>query len=311
VERVTDYGLSLLARIGIESFVALSAYVLLLLGRISFGQQGFFVIGAYAAGIATAVHGAPLLGGLAAGALAGTVAGALFGAPMARAQGLYFAAGSLAFGELVRVALLVFEYRAAVGPDLVGPAGADGFRGIRALFTSGIHIGWYVLGIHGLLALVLVATVFTLRGRWGEAIRMIGEDEAAAATVGLPIRRVAVATMALAGGLAGLGGALFAHYATYVEPGHADVMLGVHSLAYGLLGGLGTPLGPILGVALDIGVLESFRLLSGYRMIIFGGLVMLFLIVRPRGLLDEATVHRLGRLARRGGEGNAEAGAGR
>jgi branched-chain amino acid transport system permease protein len=311
VERVTDYGLSLLARIGIESFVALSAYVLLLLGRISFGQQGFFVIGAYAAGIATAVHGAPLLGGLAAGALAGTVAGALFGAPMARAQGLYFAAGSLAFGELVRVALLVFEYRAAVGPDLVGPAGADGFRGIRALFTSGIHIGWYVLGIHGLLALVLVATVFTLRGRWGEAIRMIGEDEAAAATVGLPIRRVAVATMALAGGLAGLGGALFAHYATYVEPGHADVMLGVHSLAYGLLGGLGTPLGPILGVALDIGVLESFRLLSGYRMIIFGGLVMLFLIVRPRGLLDEATVHRLGRLARRGGERTADGGVGR
>jgi branched-chain amino acid transport system permease protein len=311
VERVTDYGLSLLARIGIESFVALSAYVLLLLGRISFGQQGFFVIGAYAAGIATAVHGAPLLGGLAAGALAGTVAGAFFGAPMARAQGLYFAAGSLAFGELVRVALLVFEYRALVGADLVGPAGADGFRGIRALFTSGIDIAWYVLGMYGLLAVVLVATVLGLRGRWGEAIRMIGEDEAAAATVGVPIRRVTVATVALAGGLAGLGGALFAHYATYVEPGHADVMLGVHSLAYGLLGGLGTPLGPILGVALDIGVLESFRLLSGYRMIIFGGLVMLFLIVRPRGLLDEATVHRLGRLARRGGERTADGGVGR
>jgi branched-chain amino acid transport system permease protein len=311
VERVTDYGLSLLARIGIESFVALSAYVLLLLGRISFGQQGFFVIGAYAAGIATAVHGAPLLGGLAAGALAGTVAGALFGAPMARAQGLYFAAGSLAFGELVRVALLVFEYRAPIGPDLVGPAGADGFRGIRALFTSGIDIAWYVLGIYGLLAVVLVGTVLGLRGRWGEAIRMIGEDEAAAATVGVPIRRVTVATVALAGGLAGLGGALFAHYATYVEPGHADVMLGVHSLAYALLGGLGTPLGPILGVALDIGVLESFRFLSGYRMILFGGLVMLFLIVRPRGLLDEATVHRLGRLARRGGERTADGGVGR
>jgi branched-chain amino acid transport system permease protein len=117
--------------------------------------------------------------------------------------------------------------------------------------------------------------------------------------------------VALAGGLAGLGGALFAHYTTYVEPGHADVMLGVHSLAYGLLGGLGTPLGPILGVALDIGVLESFRFLSGYRMILFGGLVMLFLIVRPRGLLDEATVHRLGRLARRGAERTAGGGVGR
>lgn len=83
--------------------------------------------------------------------------------------------------------------------------------------------------------------------------------------------------------------------------GYADVMLGVHSLAYGLIGGLGTPLGPVIGVALDIGVLESFRFLSGLRMIIFGGLIVLFLIVRPRGLLDEATVHRLrARLGRHG-----------
>ena len=65
--------------------------------------------------------------------------------------------------------------------------------------------------------------------------------------------------------------------------------------AYYLLAslGVGQSLGPVIGAALDIGVLESFRFLSGLRMIIFGGLVMLFLIVRPRGVLDEATVHRL------------------
>ncbi len=76
-------------------------------------------------------------------------------------------------------------------------------------------------------------------------------------------------------------------------------MLGVHSLAYGLIGGLGTPIGPIIGVAVDIGLLESFRVFSGLRMILFGGLVMLLLMVRPRGLLDEVTVHRLGRLLSR------------
>ena len=128
---------------------------------------------------------------------------------------------------------------------------------------------------------------------------MCGEDETTAAILGLPVTRVKAAALTGASGLAGLGGALFAHYATYVEPGHADVMLGVHSLAYGFIGGLGTPLGPILGVALDIGVLESFRFLAGYRMIIFGGLVALFLIVRPRGLLDERAVRRIAALLSR------------
>ena len=72
-------------------------------------------------------------------------------------------------------------------------------------------------------------------------------------------------------------------------------MLGVHSLAYGLIGGLGTALGPLLGVLIDIGLLESIRVFAGYRMIIFGGLVAVLLIVRPRGLLDETLVHRIGR----------------
>jgi branched-chain amino acid transport system permease protein len=264
------------------------------MGRISFGQQGFFVIGAYAAGLATALHGAPLAVGIGIGGAAAALGGALAALPLGRARGLAFAAGTLALGELVRVGLLAFHYQAAVGPDLVGPAGADGFRGIRWLFTSGTSLAAYTGAIYGALGLALAALAGLLRSPWGEALRMIGEDEDLAAAAGVRIGRVKTLALAAAGGLAGLGGGLFAHYATYVEPGHADVMLGVHSLAYGLIGGLGTPLGPPIGVVLDIGVLESFRFLATYRMIIFGGLVVLFLVFRPRGLLDEVTVHRLG-----------------
>ena len=60
-----------------------------------------------------------------------------------------------------------------------------------------------------------------------------------------------------------------------------------------MIGGLGTAFGPLIGVAIDIGLLESIRAISGYRMIVFGGLVALLLIVRPRGLLDEAAMHWL------------------
>jgi branched-chain amino acid transport system permease protein len=86
---------------------------------------------------------------------------------------------------------------------------------------------------------------------------------------------------------------------TYLDPAIFDVMLGVHSLAYGLIGGLGTAFGPLLGVVIDVGLLESTRWFAGYRMIVFGGLVAVLLIVRPRGLLDERLVHRIRRLVGR------------
>ncbi len=70
-------------------------------------------------------------------------------------------------------------------------------------------------------------------------------------------------------------------------------MLGVHAVGYALLGGLGTALGPLLGVVLDLGLLDATRVVPGWRMVIFGGLVALFLRWRPRGLLDEVLVHRI------------------
>jgi branched-chain amino acid transport system permease protein len=104
------------------------------------------------------------------------------------------------------------------------------------------------------------------------------------------VTRLKLGVAAAAGALAALGGVLFAHHNTYIEPRNFDIMLGVHSLAYALIGGLGTVLGPLLGVVLDIGALEGSRVFQGYRMIVFGGLVALLLVWRPRGLLDERTV---------------------
>ena len=75
--------------------------------------------------------------------------------------------------------------------------------------------------------------------------------------------RFKLGVVAASGALAALGGALFAHHNTYIEPRNFDIMLGVHSLAYALIGGLGTALGPLLGVVLDLGVLEASRFLAG------------------------------------------------
>jgi branched-chain amino acid transport system permease protein len=294
-----DYLIGVLSNIGVITFIALSAYLLLLTGEISFGQQAFFAIGAYAAGIATALWGWPLGVALIWASGVAAAAAVLVGLPTLRLHGLYFAVATLAFAEMVRLIFEQFRYQVTIDGEPVGPNGADGFRGIRYIFENDVGALQFLALIYALLIAALAGFMLLERSRLGAAFRMIGADAVLAELHGLAVARLKVLAAGLAGALAGLGGGLYAHLTTYVEPRIFDVMLGVHSLAYGLIGGLGTALGPLLGVLIDIGVLESIRVFAGYRMIIFGGLVALLLIVRPRGLLDETLVHRISRACSR------------
>jgi branched-chain amino acid transport system permease protein len=291
VSVMDDFLVGVLSNIGIVSFVALSAYVLLLAGEVSFGQQAFFAMGAYAAGMATAMLKWPLAPALGLGAIVGAAAAAAVGSATLRLSGFYFAMATLAFAEMVRIAFELFTWQVEVAGTLVGPKGTDGFGDIRYLFESGITPLQYMIAIYLLLAVALAAFYALEHTRFGRALRQAGADPLLAELQGVSVVRMRLLAAAAAGALAGLGGGLYAHLLTYVEPGNFNIMLGVHSLAYGLIGGLGTALGPVIGVLIDIGVLESSRLFAGYRMIVFGGLVALLLIVRPRGLLDERAVH--------------------
>ena len=288
-----DYLFSVMANMGMIAFIALSAYLLLIVGQISFGQQGFFAIGAYVAGRCTAVWQVPLLLAVPVGAAAAGIVAGTLGLPTLRLRGLYFAVSTLAFGEMVRLLLNVFYYQVEINGELVGPKGAEGFRNIRYIFENDISQGEYVLLIYVLLGVVLAGFFILEHTRLGSIFRMIGEDELATSMQGIDVTAFKLMAVVLAGLIAGTGGALFAHFTTYLEPRNFGVMLGVHSLAYCLIGGLGTAFGPLLGVGIDIGLLESLRGLSQYRMIIFGGLVAVLLIFRHRGLLDEQLMHRL------------------
>jgi len=288
-----EHAIGVLTNVGLFSFVALSAYLLLLAGELSFGQQAFFGVGAYSAGIATAMLGLPLPLGVLIAMVLGAAAAALVGLPTLRLRGLYFAMATLAAAEMLRILFELFHWQVEIAGETVGPDGTQGFRGIRWIFERGVEPLHFLAVVWATLATVVAAIHFVERSKLGATIRAIGEDPGLAGAVGIDVGRLKLGVVAAAGALAALGGALFAHHNTYIEPRNFDIMLGVHSLAYALIGGLGTPLGPLLGVALDIGVLEASRFLAGYRMIVFGGLVALLLIWRPRGLLDERVVHWL------------------
>jgi branched-chain amino acid transport system permease protein len=290
-----DYAIGVLTNIGLISFLALSAYLLLMAGEMSFGQQAFFGVGAYAGGMLTAMYGWPLpLAALAAMAL-GALAQFLVGLPTLRLRGLYFAMATLAAAEMARILFELFHFQRQVEGEPVGPDGSQGFRGIRWVFAHGVEPLEYMGIIYAMLALALAAFLLVERSRLGATLRGVGEDPQLAASLGVDVNRVKLGAAAAAGALAALGGVLYAHHNTYIEPRNFDLMLGVHSLAYALIGGLGTALGPLLGVVLDIGALEGSRIFHGYRMIVFGGLVALLLVWRPRGLLDERTVQWLKR----------------
>ncbi len=286
-----DYTIGVLTNIGLFAFVALSAYLLLITGEMSFGQQAFFGVGAYAGGILTAIYGLPLpLAALVAMAF-GALAAFLVGLPTLRLKGLYFAMATLAAAEMARILFELFHFQVEIDGELTGPDGTQGFRGIRWVFENGIEPAEYVALVYALLLVVLIAFLLVERSRLGAVLRSLGEDPELAASVGINVSRMKLGVAAVAGGLAALGGVLYAHHNTYIEPRNFDIMLGVHSLAYALIGGLGTALGPLLGVALDVGLLDGSRIFGGARMIAFGGLVAVLLIFRPRGLLDESVVH--------------------
>src|SRR5712664_4205543 len=199
-----DHLTGILSNIGVISFVALSAYLLLLTGEISFGQQAFFAIGAYTAGIVTAMWQLPFWLGLGAGAAAGGAAALFVGLPTLRLHGLQFAIATLAFAEAVRILFELFRYQVVRDGEPVGPNGIEGFRNIRYIFEHDVSATQFMLIIYGLLGVTLFGFFLLERSRLGVAFRMIGQDGLLAAAQGVPVFRVKLMAACLAGAIAGL-----------------------------------------------------------------------------------------------------------
>ena len=288
-----DYALTLIGNIALLSMLAASVYLVLLTGELSFGQQGFFGIGAYAAALATASYGlSPAVAALSA-VVFGAIAGFILAAVTIPVKGLMFSLATIAFGEAVRTGLgLVYFDPDNAGPR-TGPAGVEGFGNIRFIFDSGLGLHGATVVVVALLTVTLVAIMAMERTLWGARMRAVGQDPELASQLGLRPAVVKIAVITMSGGLAGLAGGLFAHLTTFIEPANFSVMLGIHTLAYVVTGGIGHVAAVLLGVSLDVLVLSALREISEYRMIIFGGAVALLLRFRPQGIIDVAAVHRI------------------
>jgi branched-chain amino acid transport system permease protein len=282
-----DFYLGLIQIIGVHTLLGLSAYCVLLTGQVSLAQAGFFAIGAYVAGVMTVMFGWSLVPALFAAAIvAGAVACAV-GFPALRVKGLMLVVATVAFGEAVRLFFFNFTYQVQAGNLKLGPHGAEGFRQIRYFPENGWTTFDVMIFIWAVVALVMAGLWWLDHSRAGAVLRAVGEDEVAAQSTGINITAVKVSAMTIGGVIAGIGGGIFAHYTTHIEHVQFGVVLATFAIAYPILGGLSTVFGTLLAVIFIQGFLiEGLRFMGDWRNLLFGGLIVLAMNVRPRGLLD-------------------------
>jgi len=291
---ITDPGIGFYTQWIILALMGVSTWLVLQTGRVSLGQQAYFGMGAYAAAVVTVMFNGSLILALLVAWLIGAIFSAIISRLLQKLNGFQFALATLAIAELVRLGLSSWTWRSTHAKGYaVGPDGVHGFREIRWLFENQMGPETYLL----LSACILLSTLFVIwkisQTKLGLSIQSVGFDSELATVQGEPVAGLQTLTQTFAGGIGALAGALYAHQATYIEPAVFDVMLGIHAVGYAMLGGLATPLGPLLGAAFDLGLLEAARIFEGWRMVIFGGLVALFLRWRPGGLLNHAALSQI------------------
>jgi branched-chain amino acid transport system permease protein len=298
------YGFLLVSML-LGALLGLSVYLPLMAGQLSLASPGFYALGGYIAAIISTrvfpVSGsfpAPylLLEMALAAVLSGLLAVAL-GIPVLRLRGIYLAIATIAFVEILRVLSLNLEIT----------GGAVGIFGIPQPFPSPIAYLWVVLP---LLLLTMVLCHRLEGSRTGRNLRAIREDELAADTMGINPTFYKVLAFTLGAILAGVVGAISAHFLNTWNARQGTFDASIIYLAFVLSGGSRTFVGPVVGGMVLTALPELLRALAGVaglplwlaqflldgRLIIFGLLIVLSTIFYPQGLI---TPELLGGLSRR------------
>jgi branched-chain amino acid transport system permease protein len=277
---IGPYAEDVLIQLGINVILALSLYFPLCAGQLSLGQSGFMAIGAYLASWLTAAHGWPWPVAFAAATLVAGLVGGLVGLPALRVSGIYLVLMTLAFGEIVRVFFLNFA-----------PTGAaQGFRGMPFVTTLPL--------VTALAVLVAWLAARTARSRMGRAFGAINRDELAAAVVGVDVTRAKLLSFTVGAAIAGLAGALWAHYVQFIEPEEFGFARSVTPFTFIVVGGLDSYWGAVVGAALLTLLPEWLRFLKEWRLVFYGVAMIAVMIARPQGLVDRRLLEGLRRRGR-------------
>jgi branched-chain amino acid transport system permease protein len=259
---------ALIYGIGINGLLALSIYGVLAIGQLSLGQAAFMGVGAYVSALLTLKLNAPFAVALGAGMIAPAFLAALIGFATSRLSGVYLALATIGLGEVLRIFYLNSETAGS----------ALGLPGIPQ--QGGAWLIYLCLGV------TLAAFTAIGRSRIGRAMEAMREDETAAGVMGVNVPLYKFSALVASAVLAGLAGALSADVTSFIGPNEYGFDQAVTILSFALLGGIGSPFGPVLGAFILTALPEVLRPLHDFRFAVNGLIIVIAVLYMPRGLLS-------------------------
>lgn len=271
LSHVNPYILQIIVNIGIGIVLALGLNVITgLTGQLSLGHAAFMSVGAFTSALLTIKMGMPITVNLLITGLVTAAVGALIGYPILRLTGDYLAICTLGFAEIVKVVFLNLDITNKALGLSVPPA------------NSAIPMPFVVWGV-AIVAIILVSFVYN--SRFGRALKAIRGDEIAAEAMGINVARYKVQSFALGTFFAGVGGGLYAHFISYINPSDFGFLKSIDILSMIVLGGLGSIPGAVIGAGVLSAAPEFLRFMANYRMLVYGALLVFMMLFRPNGLL--------------------------
>ena len=279
----------LLVQMILGALLGLSVYLPMAAGQLSLATPAFYAVGGTLAALLStqgnaqsaislwAVLGEMLL---AAGLTASLAL--LVGLPVLRLRGIYLAIATIALVEIVRVAIL----------NLPFTGGAAGIFGIPQPFQQPFG---YVLFSGALLAVCGWLFQRLEASRLGRSMAAIRDDELASRCMGIDTTRVKLTAFVASAVLAGITGVIAAHYLNTWNARQGSFDVAITTLAFVILGGSRSWLGPVIGGLLLTALPELLRPVGDLRLVLFGLVILLGPVFFPQGLITPALLERLGR----------------
>jgi branched-chain amino acid transport system permease protein len=253
-------------------------------GYVSIAQAGFMGIGAYSSTLLSVKLGWPVWWAMAAAPLMTAVLALLAGYPSLRVKGHYFAIVTLAYNMVIFIVLMTWSSLTGGEAGISNvPRPPDIALG-GLVWSLGDRVGYY----HLVLAAAVLATLLCaliLHSRVGRVLVAIRQNEALIEAAGVHSWRYKLMAFVVSASLAGLAGALYAHFIGFLNPDAFGVDHSLNAILAVILGGSGNLAGPVVGAFAVVFLPEYLRVAETYRLVIYGLVLVMATIFMPRGLV--------------------------
>jgi branched-chain amino acid transport system permease protein len=277
-----EFQLTIAVFIGINVIMVFGLSLLMgYAGQISLGHAGLYGLGAYTTAIMTTRFSISPFITIVLGAIIAGLVAYLIGLPALRLKGHYLAMATLGAGIIIQVLFVELQ------PITMGPGGITGIPPLTLGKINLSETSHYFYVIYLIVLAVLWVSLSIVKSQKGRALRALHENETAASSIGINVEKHKLFIFAFSGVLAGIAGALYAHYALYVSPDTFGLNLSILIVIMVVIGGTENLFAAVLGAVLITVISEYFREYQDYSLLFFGLSLVLIMIFAPRGLFVE------------------------